>query len=53
MRPVNIRLDRRQFVVKRIAYKTLRREMIALVRPNLFHDGVNTGIAFQGAGVKN
>jgi hypothetical protein len=52
VRSVDVDVQRGEFVIERIAYKALRRQVVTLVRFHLIYDTMDTRIAFQGSGVK-
>src|SRR5437588_11688985 len=47
MRPVDIRIEGRKLVIKRVADVALGSEMITFMRPDCFHHGMNAGAALE------
>src|ERR1019366_10185416 len=52
MRPVDVRLQRGKFVVKRIADETLRRQVVAFLGLYPLQNLIYTGEALEGPGVQ-
>src|SRR5690242_13480804 len=52
MRPVDVRVHRRETIAKTLGYKALCREVIALVKFHLAYDVKNAGIALKTCGMQ-